>query len=134
MSQNFMVPAWIHLLDDGRLRLIGQRCRSCGTHAFPRTTACKKCSSTDLEQAMLGPNATLYSVTTDRTSTSAANHKLVGQAQFPDGAYVQGYVAGDVNYPPRIGAPVELVPYELRFPDGQTGTTYGFRVREKANA
>jgi hypothetical protein len=54
--------------------------------------------------------------------------------QFTDGAYVQGYVAGDVNHPPTIGATVELVPYMLRFPDGQTGTTYGFRVKENANA
>ena len=88
----------------------------------------------NLEQAVLGPDAILYSVTTDRTSTSAENHKLVGQVQFPNGAYVQGYVAGDANHPPTIGAPVELVPYELRLPDGQTGTTYGFRVKENANA
>lgn len=134
MSTNYLVPSWVQPLDDGRLKLVGQRCRSCGTHSFPRTTACKKCSSTDLEQALLGPDAVLYSVTTDRTSTSAENHKLVGQVQFTDGAYVQGYVAGDVDHPPSIGAPVELVSYELRFPDGQTGTTYGFRVKEKANA
>jgi len=134
MSPNYLVPGWIVPLDDGRLKLIGQRCSGCGTQAFPRTTACKKCSSTSLEQALFGPDAILYSVTTDRTSTSAENHKLVGQAQFIDGAYVQGYVVGDVNHPPRIGAPIELVPYELRFSDGQTGTTYGFRVKENANA
>jgi uncharacterized OB-fold protein len=134
MSTNYLVPDWIVPLDDGRLKLIGQRCCGCGTLAFPRTTACKKCSSTNLEQALLGPDAILYSVTTDRTSTSAENHKLVGQAQFTDGAYVQGYVAGDVNHPPRIGVPIELVPYELRFSDGQTGATYGFRVKENANA
>lgn len=134
MSTNYLVSSWIHPLEDGRLKLIGQRCRSCGTQAFPRTTACKKCSSTDLEPALLGPDAILYSVTTDRTSTLAANHKLIGQVRFPDGAYVQGYVAGDVNHPPTIGAPVELAPYELKFPDGQTGTTYGFRIREKTNA
>jgi uncharacterized OB-fold protein len=134
MSPNYLVPGWIVPLADGRLKLIGQRCCRCGTLAFPSTTACKKCSSTNLEQALLGPDAILYSVTTDRTSTSAENHKLVGQVQFTDGAYVQGYVAGDVNHPPRIGAPVELVSYELRLSDGQTGTTYGFRVKENANA
>jgi uncharacterized protein len=134
MSTNFLVADWIHSLENGRLKLVGQRCRACGTCAFPRTTACKQCSSTDLEQSLLGPDATLYSVTTDRTSTSPANHKLVGQVRFPNGAYVQGYVTGDINHPPKIGALVEMVPYELRFADGQTGNTYGFRVTEKSNA
>jgi len=134
MSTNYLVPDWIVPLNNGRLQLIGQRCCGCRTLAFPRTAACKKCSSTNLEQALLGPDAILYSVTTDRTSTSPENHKLVGQVRFTDGAYVQGYVAGDVNHPPRIGASVELAPYELRFFDGQTGTTYGFRIKETANA
>jgi hypothetical protein len=102
--------------------------------SFPPHDRLQKVLIDEPRTGTVSPDAILYSVTTDRTSTSAENHKLVGQAQFTDGAYVQGYVAGDVNRPPRIGVPIELVPYELRFSDGQTGATYGFRVKENANA
>src|SRR5260370_28777366 len=107
MTPNCRVRHWMFRVGVGSLNILARRCCGCGTQAFPRTTACKKCSSTNLEQALLGPDAVLYSVTTDRTSTSAENHKLVGQVQFTDGAYVQGYGAGDINHPPTIGAHVD---------------------------
>jgi uncharacterized OB-fold protein len=131
MTTNYIVSGWIHPLPDGRLQLVAQHCRECGANAFPRTPRCKRCASDRLEQVMLGPEATLYSVTTDRVSSSPDRHKLVGQAQFEQGAFVQGYVVGDPNKPPAIGTVVELAPYDLPGRDGEALTTYSFRPKER---
>jgi len=135
MTTEFAVPEWIRPLADGRLRLVGQRCRACGTHAFPRTARCPRCASPELDEALLGPEATLYSVTVDRANPTDAHHAIVGQARFDDGAYVQGYVLGDRNAPPRTGERVEVVRYAFTpFGEGEPATTYGFRSLERADA
>jgi uncharacterized protein len=62
------VPAIAGWFNDDREspRLIGQRCRGCGTYFFPRVASvCKNpvCGSTDLEEVTLSNTGTLWSYT-----------------------------------------------------------------------
>ena len=116
-------------------KLLGQRCRACGVHFFPPVASCKHCASTDLEQALLGPEAVLHSVTTDHMGTFLKRPHLVGQVQFDEGAFVQGFVDAAIEAEPTIGCRIELVPFEVPAPGGEgTLVTYGFRPRENSDA
>lgn len=48
---------------DEEPRLIGSRCTACGEIAFPRKGACLRCTSTDLEERLLGTRGTLWTWT-----------------------------------------------------------------------
>lgn len=52
--------------EDGRLRLRGGRCRSCGAVAFPLPAGCARCTSEDLEEIELPDNGVLWSWTIQR--------------------------------------------------------------------
>lgn len=113
------------------IRLLASRCRSCDTVAYPRRTSCPKCCATEMIDVTLGPQAELYSYTVlwlpAGGQDTPAPH-LVGQARFDEGPVVQGYVDGDVDSPPRVGARVRLVPRVLSGEqDGEGATTYAFR-------
>lgn len=135
-ATEFILPGWMQPLEGGRrLRLQGQRCRACGVHFFPRTQSCKACSSTDLEEALLGPEAELHSVTTDRIGIPLGRQHLVGQVRFEQGAYVQGFIVADVEDPPAVGTMIELVPFEVPSPSGEgILITYGFQPRQGKEA
>src|SRR5947208_17164270 len=44
-------------------RLIGSRCRNCGTVAFPRQASCQACMSEDVEQHLLARTGPLWTWT-----------------------------------------------------------------------
>jgi uncharacterized protein len=44
-------------------RLIGSRCRSCGTVAFPRQASCQACMSEDVEEHLLARTGPLWTWT-----------------------------------------------------------------------
>jgi uncharacterized OB-fold protein len=44
-------------------RLIGSGCRRCGVVAFPRQSACPRCTSLDVEERLLARRGTLWSWT-----------------------------------------------------------------------
>jgi uncharacterized OB-fold protein len=125
----FLVPEWIHELPDGRLQLVAQRCRACGIREFPPSDACKRCSSEDLEELLLEPEGTLYSVTVYRASSSADRYKIVGQVEFGHKVFAQGYVVGDSSRPPGIGTRMNVIPFELQMRDGEAVATYGFATK-----
>jgi uncharacterized OB-fold protein len=135
-SMEFILPGWMQPVEGGRrLQLMGQRCRACGIYFFPRTKSCKACNSIELEEALLGPEAELYSVTTDRIGFPLGRQHLVGQVRFEQGAYVQGFVAADVENQPAIGSRVELVPFEVPSPSGEGMLiTYGFQPKQRKEA
>ncbi|MCZ0942230.1 MAG: zinc ribbon domain-containing protein [Gammaproteobacteria bacterium] len=134
-SQELIVPDWLVQHDDQRLTLNGQRCADCGTSAFPRTASCPSCCSRELQDLSLGPNAHLFSITVDRVGFPLGHPFLVGQARFEEGAVVQGFVIGDVDNPPAIGSPLELVPFGVPHPGTkELLTTYGFRPVEVNDA
>jgi uncharacterized OB-fold protein len=58
-------PDWF-ILDDTAPRLIGSRCRACGTYFFPKETFfCRNpaCASSELEEVPLSPRGRLWSYT-----------------------------------------------------------------------
>ena len=135
MAMKHAVPGQVRALVDGRLQLVGRRCKACSTYAFPRSAFCKRCASAEHDEVLLGPDATLFSITVDRSAGTSANYRLVGQVRFGEGAWARGYVVGDVDKPPRIGESVEVVPYEFKTSDSaEPLATYGFRCREHQSA
>jgi hypothetical protein len=59
------VSGWF-TFEDAAPRLIGSRCRACGTYAFPKETFfCRNpaCASTELEEVPLSPRGRLWSYT-----------------------------------------------------------------------
>lgn len=134
--EQFMVPEWMQSADSGRrIELLGQTCARCEVTYFPKSARCKACGSADLRQVTLTGPATLHSVTVDLQGNFLGTAYLVGQAQFPEGPFVQGFIDGEVENPPAIGTVLELVPFEAPVP-GQEGAliTYGFRPKGNADA
>lgn len=129
--EKIILPAWIKAAPDSRLlQLIGQNCGQCGVTFFPRTARCKACGSANVSEFRLGPDAILHSITTDETGTFLGRRHLVGQVQFREGAFVQGFVDAPLDREPTIGSPVELVPFDVPAPGGEgTLVTYAFRPK-----
>lgn len=44
-------------------RLIGSRCRECGTATFPKQLSCPRCTGRDVEETLLPSEGTLYTWT-----------------------------------------------------------------------
>lgn len=102
-------------------RLIGGRCRSCGSVSFPRQTSCARCTSEEIDEHLLARTGTLWSWTVQRFQPK---EPFIGVEPFEP--YGVGYVdlAGEVIVESRltsadpeqleIGQPVELVivPFE----------------------
>jgi uncharacterized OB-fold protein len=126
----FIIDGWMELADDGRVRLLGQRCEACGTVYFPKSARCKRCSSAHTVEQALGPEAELHSYTIDRLGTFRGEPHLVGQVQFAEGAFAQGYIDGPVDALPMIGSTVDLVPFEVSV-EGEPTITYAFKPRER---
>jgi len=135
-SEQLMVCEWMQSAGSGRrMELMGQLCARCGVTGFPKSARCKACGSGELRQVILTGPAILHSVTIDTQGTFLGTPYLVGQAQFPEGPFVQGFIEGEVENPPAIGAELELVPFEVPAP-GEEGTltTYGFRPKGHTDA
>jgi uncharacterized OB-fold protein len=47
-------------------RLVGSRCRDCGTSTFPRQDGCPRCTSPAVDSALLQPRGTLWTFTVQR--------------------------------------------------------------------
>jgi uncharacterized OB-fold protein len=128
MDMEFIVGSWMESTDDGRMRLLGQRCEACGTVYFPKSAHCKKCSSGQVVEYALGPEAELHSFAVDRLGTFVGKPHLVGQVRFSEGAFAQGYIDASIDEPPSVGSTVDLVPFEITIHDEPT-VTYAFRGR-----
>ena len=51
---------------DGRPALVGGRCTSCGTHAFPAPSACARCGGGAVEPVALPSSGTVWTWTVQR--------------------------------------------------------------------
>jgi uncharacterized OB-fold protein len=128
-DSEFIVNGWMRDAAGGRLVLVGQRCAECGVVTFPMTARCSACSSDRVTETTLGPDATLTSITVDRMGTFLGRPHLVGQVQFAEGTFVQGFVAAEIDEPPTVGAGIELVRFEILDRD-EPLVTYGFKAKE----
>lgn len=52
---------WYQYLKEGKI--MGLRCRECGTYEFPPVPVCNECSSTDMEWVEMSGEATIKSAT-----------------------------------------------------------------------
>ena len=128
-ADTYIVDGWMGDGPDGRIVLLGRRCQRCGTCAWPPAARCKACGSDQVTEETLGPEAELYSYTIDRMGTFIGRPHLVGQVRFPQGPFVQGFIDGDIEQPPAIGASVDLVPFIVES-GGEQLVTYAFRAKE----
>lgn len=103
--------------DDGP-RLLGARCRRCGTPCFPRGEVCRSpaCGGDELEDAAFGPHATLWSwAIQNYPPPPPARHDApyvpyaLGLVDLAEGLRVLARL--DVDDPARLraGLPLELV-------------------------
>jgi uncharacterized OB-fold protein len=111
------VDGWF-TMDDQSPRLLGNRCRSCGTFFFPRASFfCRNpdCESTEFDEVPLSPRGRVWSFTTNRyqppppfVATESFEPYSIAAVELADEKLVVlGQVKGDP--PLEIGAEVELV-------------------------
>ena len=117
-------------------RLIGSRCRNCGTVTFPRQGTCPRCTSTDVQERRLARRGTLWSWTIQRFRPKSPPY--TGPEEFEP--YGVGYVElpGEVRVEARlteadparlhIGMPMELV--LVPAPGAAGAQTFAFRPAE----
>ncbi len=99
-------------------RLLGSRCRSCGTPYFPKSAVCHNpaCSASQVEDAEFGPRGTLWSCAIqDYPPPAPARFDkpyvpyAMGVVDLDDGLRVLGRMCGDDPRRMQVGMKVELV-------------------------
>lgn len=73
-------------IENGKLKLVGVRCKNCNRVYFPPQPICANCfDQTDMEETTIGPRGKLYSYTIIRVpSRNIEAPYAVGYADFPD--------------------------------------------------
>lgn len=122
--------------EEGGARLLGARCRGCGTPYFPAPAQCRNpdCVGSDLEAHGFGGGGTLWSYSVANFAPPAP-HKfdapfrpyVIGVVDLDEGLRVVGQMAGDV-VGMRVGARVELVVDPVYHEDGKAFTSWKFRL------
>ena len=119
-------------------RLIGSRCRNCGTVAFPRQDSCQACMSLDVEEHLLAPEGTLWTWTIQCFPPKSPPYAGSAEDFEPYGV---GYVelGGEVRVegrltesaPGRLAIGMEMEVTLVPAPGRAAGTvTFAFRPRE----
>ncbi len=62
-AQQVPVREGLFTWPDEHPRLLGSRCRDCGTHVFPSQGSCPRCTGTDVEVVTLARRGTLWAWT-----------------------------------------------------------------------
>ena len=63
MGQRVSINEFVLEIDGDAPRLVGGRCQACGNYTFPESSGCPKCTSSDIERAVLGTQGTLWAWT-----------------------------------------------------------------------
>lgn len=119
----------LELDQDGKGRLIGSRCPSCGAHFFPAREVCSGCLTEDLKHVPLSGQGTLYTYTVVRQSTPGFTVPyLLGYVDLPEGVRVLGVLHGLAEGQARIGMDLTLVTVPAGTDDeGRQVIRYGFQ-------
>jgi uncharacterized OB-fold protein len=117
-----------------KLVLIGSRCVSCGTVAFPFQGSCPRCTSEDVASHRLATTGTLWTWTTQGFRPKSPPY--TGPEEFVD--YGVGYVelGGEIRIEGllteadperlRIGMPMRVTSCVATGADGESRLTYAF--------
>jgi len=118
-------------------RLLGSRCRSCGTPYFPKSAVCHNpaCGASQVEDAEFGPRGTLWSCAIQNYPPPAPARfdkpyvpYAMGVVDLDDGLRVLGRMCGEDPRGMQVGAKVELVLDTLCHDDeGNEIVTWKFR-------
>jgi uncharacterized OB-fold protein len=123
--------------DDGP-RLIGSKCKVCGTVVFPKASGCARCGSDQLDDHLLPPRGTLFTFTTQQflpkepyTGPETEDDFLgfaLGYVELPGEVMVETRLTERDVSKLTIGMEMELVlvPFR-RDPDGVDVMWYAFR-------
>lgn len=117
-------------------RLLGARCRSCGTPYFPAPSHCRNpaCAGSELVAEAFGGAGTLWSYSVANFAPPAP-HKfdapfrpyVIGVVDLDAGLRVVGQMRGAASEM-RVGARVELVIDPIYHEDGKAFTSWKFRL------
>jgi uncharacterized OB-fold protein len=123
-------------------RLIGSRCKDCGTHAFPAQSGCAKCTGSDTTEVELGTEGTLWAWTVQgfppkappyvgNTDPATFVPYGVGYVELPGEVKVEARLT--INDPARlrVGMPMRMVLETLSTDeDGNDIVTFAFAPAE----
>jgi len=119
-------------------RLMGNKCKSCGTCCFPRTFRCPDpdCLGQDMEDIKLSTTGKLWSYTVGYYPLPPPYKPLgefkpfgVAQVEFPEGLRITGGVTGcDAQKDLEIGMDMELV-FEKLYDDEEGNEVIGWKFR-----
>ncbi|WP_299790421.1 OB-fold domain-containing protein [uncultured Marivita sp.] len=78
-------PEGDFVVRDGAVMLRGARSASSGVEAFPARPICPETGAYDMEPALFGPEAVLYSFSTIHVSATRPTPYTLGYVDFPSG-------------------------------------------------
>jgi uncharacterized protein len=122
--------------EDGKAKILGSRCTSCGTPYFPRTTDCRNpdCTSPRIEDCSFGGKGKLWSYSTADFAPPPP-HKfdvpfkpyLIGVVDLDDGLRLVGQMCGPLEGL-TVGSQVELVIDDLYHEGVAARRTWKFKL------
>jgi uncharacterized OB-fold protein len=115
-------------------RLIGSRCRSCGTVAFPRQASCQACMSEDVEEHLLARTGPLWTWTIQCFPPKSPPYAAradefepygVGYVELGGEVRVEGILSESDPTQLEIGMPMELT--LIPAPGRDDAVTFAFK-------
>ena len=122
--------------ENGKLKLVGSRCKKCNRVYFPRQEICANCfDQTDMEDTSIGPIGKLYSYTIVRVPSRGFNVPYaVGFADFPNNVRVFAQLTEVDPEKIKVDMNVELVLGKIgKDEDGNEIISYKFKILEESN-
>lgn len=115
-------------------RLVGSRCRNCGTVTFPRQESCAHCAAADSEEHLLAPQGELFTWTVQRfrpktppyTGPEEFEPFGVGYVELPGECRVESILTTADPGELRIGMAMELTLIPATGPGGVAARTFAF--------
>jgi uncharacterized OB-fold protein len=125
------VPVHEGLFADGEPpRLLGSRCRACGTHHFPAHDSCPYCSAGDVERCDLSPRGELWAWTAVTAAPPGYRGEVpfgFGVVELPEGLRVLSRLTEADPARLQAGQAMVLVVVPLHVDDeGRSVTTFAF--------
>lgn len=122
------VPFW--RMRDRYYRILGSRCKKCGTEFFPPVNVCRKCKSKDLEEREMPRVGTLLSYTLQRESLFGFEDQepmIFGLVKLSNGVNIVSQIV-DIPYESlKEGMKLDAVFRRVRN-DGEAGQIfYGYK-------
>ncbi|OBI08329.1 DNA-binding protein [Mycolicibacter heraklionensis] len=129
-------------ISDGRLRLLGGRCESCGEIAFPRQDSCGSCGADGVSGIRLADRGVLWSWTIQRFPPPSPPYVPteddftpfgLGYVELPGEVIVETRLTCSDPDQLRIGMPMRLTGIEVPTETGGVATTFAFAPADEGD-